>query len=32
VQPTIVDIIWINSLSPSRVYLSSLCEGKAISL
>jgi hypothetical protein len=31
-QPTIVYIIWINSLSPSRVYLSSLCEGKAISL
>jgi hypothetical protein len=32
VQPTIVYIIWINSLSPSRVYLSSLCGGKAISL
>jgi hypothetical protein len=32
VQPTIVYIIRINSLSPSRVYLSSLCGGKAISL
>ena len=32
VQPTIVYIIWINSLFPSRVYLSSLCRGEVISL